>query len=144
MLDAVLAAVIPVLVTAALGFWWVRSGRSFETGVMMPLVSEIGTPCLILSTLTRTEIPPAAFASIAGASIACMVGCAALAAITLPLLRMPLRTYLPSIAFPNTGNLGLPVMLFAFGPEGLSYAIVFFALNSISNYTLGQAISAGA
>ena len=54
-----------------------------------------------------------------------------------------IRTFLPSIAFPNAGNLGLPLSLYAFGPEGLGYAIVFFSTSSVANFTLGQAISAG-
>jgi len=144
MLEPVLAAVIPVLVTAGIGFWWVRSGRSVESKVLTPLVTELGTPCLILSTLTRTEIAPEAFGATAAASAAALFGSVALAAIALPLMKLPWRTYLPCIAFPNAGNLGLPVALYAFGPEGLSYAIVFFAICSIANYTIGQAISAGA
>jgi predicted permease len=144
MLEPVLAAVIPVLVTAGIGFWWVRSGRSVESKVLTPLVTELGTPCLILSTLTRTEIAPEAFGATAAASAAALLGSVALAAIALPLMKLPWRTYLPCIAFPNAGNLGLPVALYAFGPEGLSYAIVFFAICSIANYTIGQAISAGA
>jgi predicted permease len=143
MLEPVLAAVIPVLVTAGIGFWWVRSGRSVESKVLTPLVMDLGTPCLIVSTLTRTEIAPAAFGTMAAASAVALLGFVALAVAALPLLKLPLRTYLPAVAFPNAGNLGLPVALYAFGPEGLSYAIVFFALCSIANYTLGQAVSAG-
>ena len=51
--------------------------------------------------------------------------------------------YLPSLAFPNTGNLGLPLAYYAFGNEGLNYAIAIFAVVAISNHTLGQTISAG-
>lgn len=143
MFELILAAVIPVLVTAGLGFWWVRSGRSFDGALITPLVTDIGTPCLIVSTLTRTGLSPHAFALVAACVVTAMVGFAACAALALPLLKLPLRTYLPCIAFPNSGNLGLPVALYAFGQEGLSYAIVFFAINSIGNYTIGQAISAG-
>jgi malate permease and related proteins len=143
MLEPVLAAVIPVLVTAGIGFAWVRSGRSVESKVLSPLVMDLGTPCLIISTLTRAEIAPEAVAATAAATLCTFFGFALLAALVLPLLKLPLRTYLPCIAFPNAGNLGLPVALYAFGPEGLSYAIVFFAICSVANYTVGQAISAG-
>ena len=143
MLEPVLAAVIPVLVTAGIGFAWVRSGRSVESKVLSPLVMDLGTPCLIISTLTRTEITPEAFGAIAVASLTAFLGFGLLAALVLLPLKLPLRTYLPCIAFPNAGNLGLPVALYAFGPEGLGYAIVFFAICSVANYTVGQAVSAG-
>jgi hypothetical protein len=47
------------------------------------------------------------------------------------------------MAFPNTGNLGIPLALYAFGPEGLAYAIVFLCFTSVMNFTIGQAIAAG-
>jgi predicted permease len=45
--------------------------------------------------------------------------------------------------FPNAGNMGLPLCLFAFGEEGLTLAIVFFAVFSIAQFTIGVSIAAG-
>ncbi len=56
---------------------------------------------------------------------------------------LPARTYAPSLIWSNGGNMGLPLCLFAFGELGLGLAIAFFAVSSISNYTIGQAIAAG-
>jgi len=64
-------------------------------------------------------------------------------AIVLKASGMRLRTFLPSLAFPNAGNLGLPLAFFAAGDEGLNYAIVIFAITSIFNLTIGQALAAG-
>jgi predicted permease len=66
-----------------------------------------------------------------------------LGGLLLLLVGFPVRTFLPSIAFPNAGNLGLPLSLYAFGSEGLGYAIAFFSMSSVANYTLGQALTAG-
>ena len=41
---------------------------------------------------------------------------------------MPLRIYLPALIFPNSGNMGMPLCLFAFGDKGLGLAVVFFAV----------------
>ena len=40
MISTVLAAVLPVLVTALIGFAWIKSGRSIETAVLTPLVAK--------------------------------------------------------------------------------------------------------
>jgi hypothetical protein len=64
-------------------------------------------------------------------------------ALLLWIFRLRIRTFLPSIAFPNAGNLGLPVSLYAFGTEGLGYAIAFFSMSLVANFTVGQAIAAG-
>ena len=85
MLGPILAAVIPVLATAGLGFAWVRSGRPFENAMFTPLVVDIGTPCLIFATFARTAIAPAQFATIALASITAIACFALVAALVLPL-----------------------------------------------------------
>ncbi len=138
MLAAILAAVIPVLVSAGLGFFWVRSGRPFVNAMFTPLVVDIGTPCLIFATFAKTSIPPANFAAIALASVVA-IGCFALvAAVVLPLAGLRLRTFLPSLSFPNNGNLGLPLAAYAFGEEGLGYAIVFYAICMIGQFHRGS------
>ena len=144
MITPILAAVIPVLITAGIGFLWVRSGRMFETATLTPLVVDIGTPCLIFATFAKTSIAPASFAVMALASVTAIVGFALVSGVFLFLSRLPLRTFLPVMSFPNNGNLGLPLALYAFGQEGLGYAIVFYAICMIAQFTVGQAIAAGA
>src|SRR5580658_7491740 len=143
MLGPILAAVIPVLATAGLGFIWVRAGRPFENGMFTPLVVDIGTPCLIFATFAKTAIAPGDFAAIALATIAALAGFALVAAIVLPLAGLRAKTFLPSLTFPNNGNLGLPLAAYAFGEQGLGYAIVFYAICMIGQFTVGQAIAAG-
>jgi predicted permease len=47
------------------------------------------------------------------------------------------RTFLAPLIFGNTGNLGLPLALFAFGDTGLGYAVVIFAIMAIYSFTAG-------
>src|SRR6201987_2625138 len=144
MLDVVLSSVLPVLCAIVLGFLWVRSGHALDSKVLTPLVVDLGTPCLIVSTLLKATITPEAFATVAMASCVAIAAFAATGALVLWILGLRFRTYLPSMAFPNAGNLGLPLALYAFGPEGLGYAIVFFAISSIGNHSIGQMLAAGA
>jgi predicted permease len=144
MLGPILAAVIPVVASASIGFIWVRAGRQFENAMFKPLVVEIGTPCLIFATFAKTSIAPADFAAIAIASTAALTCFALVAAVVLPLAGLRVRTFLPSLTFPNNGNLGLPLAAYAFGEQGLGYAIVFYAVCMIGQFTVGQAVAAGA
>ena len=43
----------------------------------------------------------------------------------------------------NTGNLGLPLCLFAFGDAGFGYAIIVFAVTSILAFTIGIWVVSG-
>jgi malate permease and related proteins len=142
-LTTILTAIAPVILTALVGYGWTRSGRSIEAHGLTQIVTEIGTPCLVFSTFAHMAVPPAAFAVTAAASLTILIGFLAVASAALKLCGLSLRTYLPSMAFPNTGNLGMPLALYAFGPEGLAYAIVFLTFTSVMNFTIGQAIAAG-
>ena len=54
------------------------------------------------------------------------------------------RTFAAPLIFGNTGNLGLPLALFAFGETGLSYAVVVFAIMAVWSFTFGIWLVAGA
>ncbi len=143
MLQTILTAIAPVIITALIGYGWTRSGRSIEAHGLTQIVTEIGTPCLVFSTFAHMAVPSGTFAVTAAASVTILVGFLAVASAVLKLCGLSLRTYLPAMAFPNTGNLGLPLALYAFGQEGLAYAIVFLTFTSAMNFTIGQAIAAG-
>jgi predicted permease len=143
MLSIIFAAIAPVILTALLGYFWRRIGRNFDTIALTQLVTDIGTPCLVFSTYANMAVPPAAFAVTAAASLTILLSFLVVGSAVLKLCGLSLRTYLPSMSFPNTGNLGMPLSLYAFGPEGLAYAIVFLTFTSVMNFTIGQAIAAG-
>jgi predicted permease len=48
-----------------------------------------------------------------------------------------LRAFLMVVMFSNGGNYGLPVVKFAFGPEALTYATIFFLTGSVTTYVAG-------
>jgi hypothetical protein len=142
-IETILTAIAPVILTALIGYFWTRSGRSIEAQGLTQIVTEIGTPCLVFSTFAKMSVPAGAFAATAAASLTILIGFLIVAALVLSLCGLSLRTYLPSMAFPNTGNLGIPLAIYAFGSEGLAYAIVFLCFTSVMNFTIGQAIAAG-
>jgi hypothetical protein len=143
MLAVVLSVVLPVVITVAVGFVWTRTGYPLNSKELTALIADVATPCLIVSTFQSSKLSFDAFAAMAGAAVAAIVLFAALGALILWTAGLRIRTFLPSVAFPNAGNLGLPLSLYAFGPEGLGYAIAYFSISSVANYTLGQMIAAG-
>ena len=66
-----------------------------------------------------------------------------LGVIALKAFRLRYSTYLPSIMFPNTGNMGASLSLFAFGSEGLALAIVYMSTTMFFHFSVGIAIAAG-
>jgi predicted permease len=58
-------------------------------------------------------------------------------------LGFDMDTYWETINFGNTGNLGLPIALFAFGQAGFDFAVVIFAVMAIVSFTFGVWVVAG-
>ena len=141
---AELAAIIaPIFVCAGIGFAWARLRRPFESEFVTALVTMVGAPFLVFSSLTRLPLELAAVAEMAGAALLAFAGFALLGIAALRIVRLSLRSYLPALMFPNAGNMGLPLCLFAFGEPGLALAIVFFAVSSMLQFTVGVGIAAG-
>ncbi len=139
----ILSAVLPVFIVALVGYGLAKTNRPFESQTVAFLVSSVGTPALVFYNLAKTPIVPDALAKIAAATCLAIMFYLLMGAVALKGGGLKLRTYLPSLAFPNSGNLGLPLALYAAGDEGLNFAIVIFAVTSIVNLTVGQAVAAG-
>ncbi|GIX15802.1 MAG: hypothetical protein KatS3mg118_3761 [Paracoccaceae bacterium] len=139
----VLQIVAPVFILAGIGFVWVRLGLAYDLAFVTRLAMQLGMPCLIFTALARAEIDPRLLADL---SLATVMGYFAVGVLSLAaclLLRLDLRAFLAPLIFGNTGNLGLPVALFAYGAEGLAYALIVFAIMAVMNFTLGVWLVSG-
>ncbi|WP_375229663.1 AEC family transporter [Roseobacter sp. S98] len=133
----VLEIVSPVFLLAAIGFAWVRCGLEYRLQFVTQLAMTLSLPCLIFVSLMETEIDPDALTALSLASAVAYGAVTAAVLFLVKALRLDSRTFTSPLIFGNTGNLGLPLALFAFGNEGLSYAIIVFAVMLIWNFTFG-------
>ncbi|OWJ91562.1 transporter [Pseudomonas sp. A46] len=141
MLAELFAVMAPVLIAAGIGYGWARSGQSYPTEFIARLVLNIGTPCLVLSTLARTEIDRHAFGQLAIACLLVMLGMGLIGTLLSRAFRQDWRILVPAYLFPNSGNMGLPIALYAFGEKGLALAVAFFLVLSVGHFSLGLALS---
>ena len=133
----------PIFLIALVGFIWARRGSAFDTRFVSMLVTNVGTPCLVIDNLTHANLALGALGQIALGSVLCHAIALAAGYAFVRALREPITVYLPALAFPNSGNMGLPMALFAFGEVGLALAIAFYATASLIQFTVGQSIAAG-
>jgi malate permease and related proteins len=139
----VLEVVAPVFLLAGIGFAWVRLGFEYRIRFVTQLAMTLGVPCLIFTALMETEIAPAALTAV---SLAAILAYAAITVAMLALtrlLRLDMRTYLAPLIYGNTGNVGLPLAFFAFGDDGLGFALVIFAIMAVYSFTFGVWLVAG-
>ncbi|MBR2515605.1 MAG: AEC family transporter [Halomonas sp.] len=141
MLAELFAVMAPVLAGAGLGFWWVRLGHPYPVDFVTRLVFNIGTPALVLASLSGADIDASTFGRTMLATSLVMLTMGAAAFIVAKLLRRDWRVLLSPMMYPNTGNMGLPVVLYAFGSAGFAYGITVMVTVSLFQFTLGTAMS---
>ncbi|KPQ26126.1 MAG: putative permease [Halomonas sp. HL-48] len=141
MLAELFAVMAPVLAGAGLGFTWVRLGHPYPVDFVTRLVFNIGTPSLVLASLAGAEIDASTFGRTMLATalvIICMAGATFFVA---KLLRRDWRVLLSPMMYPNTGNMGLPVVLYAFGSAGFVYGITVMVTVSLFQFTVGTMLA---
>jgi predicted permease len=135
--------IAPLFVIAGIGYAWGRSGKPFDTTLVGMLTLNFGVPALIFSTLTKLDVSPAEFGEIFGIFGIFLAANLIIGAILLKMFKLEIGAFLPALSFPNNGNMGLPLCLFAFGDVGLALGISVFVLMSTANVTIGFACASG-
>jgi predicted permease len=139
----IFSVIAPLMVLAGAGWLWARRGKPFQVDQISLLVTNFGTPCLVIHALLSADVDRAMIGIMALATVVAMAAFMAINAAALRLMRLSVRDYVAGLTFPNAGNAGLSLSLFAYGQPGLALGIVFFAVSSLGNFTLGQSILAG-
>lgn len=143
MLQQLINVIAPMFACIGLGWVWGRTGRPFDTRGIAELVTLVGAPCLVFYTLLDIDIDSGLLLHVGWATLALMGAFAAAGSLFLVVARLPQRTFLPPLIFPNVGNMGLPLCLFAFGQEGLAFGVVIFAVMMALNFTAGLWLQSG-
>ncbi|WP_136248784.1 AEC family transporter [Halomonas borealis] len=132
------AVMAPVIAGAGLGFGWVRLGHDYPVAFITRLVFNIGTPALVLASLANAEIDAGGFGRTMLATSLVLLAMAAATFVTARLLKHDWRVLLAPMMYPNTGNMGLPVVLYAFGEAGFAFGITVMVTVTLFQFTLGS------
>lgn len=144
MLSELLAILAPIMISVGAGYAWGRSGVEFPSDFISRIVMNIGTPCLIVSVMAKVHIDEGVMGQVALATALCMTAMGLIGWLWLRLAKLDVGTYLPPLIFPNNGNMGLPLCLFAFGQTGLALALGSFMVMMIATFTVGLLLVADA
>ena len=114
--------VFPVFLVIGIGYWYGKKDPKFDTKFITILSGNIGLPCIIFYSLTTSNAELSLFLRFLY-YISLYVGLfAILGVLVLKILNKDIYRLLPPLILPNTGNMGIPICLFAYGKLGLSIA----------------------
>jgi predicted permease len=143
MITQLLSIIAPVFFGVVFGYVWARLDKPFDSEFVTSLVFNLGTPLLVFSTLTKLNTDPEAFKDLALVMVVALVSFYVISVIILRLARLNYQTYLSAVMIPNSGNVGLPLCFLAFGEPGLAFGIIVYTIVSLTQFTVGVAISSG-
>lgn len=143
MLAALVPVLTPILVAILVGYIWAKKGTPAEPAHLTQIVLNVGTPCLIFSTLATLTVSPAVLGIMAAASVLMMIAFLVAGYLLLRGVGLPHKIYLSPVVFGNLGNLGLPVNLYAFGAAGLEIGLIMFATQSVLFFTINMWLQSG-
>ncbi|MFQ5441928.1 MAG: AEC family transporter [Thermodesulfobacteriota bacterium] len=138
-----LSIVTPVF--AIIGCGYVFAGfKKINLAPVVDILLYLTIPALVISSLSRRALNTDMLLTVAFAAFVVVAGTGLLAHIYLRVTgKRHLRGfYLPTM-FMNTGNMGFPLALLAFGPDGLTVAVLYYIAISLMVYSIGIYIAKG-
>ncbi len=127
----------PVFFVIGIGYYLGKKNLNFNTDWITNFAGNIGTPAMIFYTITTTGITLAIFTEYFIYALIIIGGFALVGIIFLFILGKDVISELPPLILPNTGNMGVPICLFAYGTEGLGVASAIASVIILLHFTIG-------
>jgi len=127
----------PVFLSIGIGYWYGKKDAKFDTNFITTFSGNIGLPCIIFYSLTFSDIDFDVFLKFSLLTFVYVGIFSIIGLIVLKLLNRDIVRLLPPLILPNTGNMGMPLCLFAFGIKGLAIATAITSTILILHFSLG-------
>ena len=128
----------PVFFVVGVGYYIGKKDPKINTKFITNFAANVGTPALILYALNIKNISFDIFSNYFWYYFLAITGFFFVGIIFLLILKTKdIIRELPPFVLPNTGNMGLPICLFAYGSDGLGIAAAISSLIILFHFTLG-------
>ena len=127
----------PVFLTIGIGYWHGKKDPKFNTEVITKFAGNIGLPCLIYYSLTVPGIDFNLFLKFSYYTLIYVAIFSIIGAIIIKIFNKDIYRLLPPLILPNTGNMGMPLCLFAYGTTGLSIATAITSVILVFHFSIG-------
>ncbi|WP_310583609.1 AEC family transporter [Deinococcus sp.] len=140
LLSALLNVILPVALVALVGYVLARRLKLDQDTVARLSLYAL-TPALAFDTILNAQVAAREALTLALAFLLTWAATVTLSSLVARRWELQTRrSVVASSTIWNSGNLGLPIALFAFGQSGLERALVVFLVGVIGTYILGPAI----
>ena len=126
----------PVFFIVGIGYFLGKKSPNLDTSFITNYAANFGTPALVIFALTSSGVTFSVFAEYFIYSLIAIICFAIIGIIFLFLMKKDYIRELPPFILPNTGNMGIPICLFAYGSLGMGVAAAISSLVVLLHFTL--------
>ena len=128
----------PVFFVIGIGYYLGKKNPKIDTSFITNFAANIGTPAMIIYAVTSTGINFETFKDYFWYYLLAITAFAIVGIPTLYFLKTKdIIRELPPLIMPNTGNMGVPICLFAYGTEGLGVSASITSIIILFHFTVG-------
>ena len=136
MLLRIVSIIFPLFAIVLAGWLYGRRHRP-DMALANQLNMDVFVPALVFAALAGKSFDLLSYQALAVGGIAVVLGSGLLAWPLARLLQVDTKTFLPPMMFNNSGNMGLPLAVLAFGEAALPAAVVLFLVENLLHFSLG-------
>ena len=128
---------LPVFFVIGIGYYLGKKDPNLNTTFITNFAGNVGTPAMIFYTITTTGVTLSVFIEYFLYALIIIAGFALVGLVFLFFLKKDVISELPPLILPNTGNMGIPICLFAYGTSGLGVASAIASVIILLHFTVG-------
>lgn len=128
--------VLPVFLVVAAGATYARWLKP-DLGWINRINMDVFIPALIFSVLSSSDFDVGDYLPLALGALVISLGSGLLLWPFLKWVGASAKTFLPPMMFNNTGNMGIPLLVLAFGEAALPAAVTLFITVNLLHFTFG-------
>ncbi|WP_372739463.1 AEC family transporter [Neptunomonas sp.] len=136
LLERIFLTVFPLVAIVSVGYFYARKQHT-DMSTANTINIDVFVPALIFSVLSAKSFDLPQFQMLAVGAAIIVLGSGLLLFPLCKLLKVSPKTFLPPMMFNNSGNLGLPLAVLAFGEQALPAAVVLFLVENLLHFTVG-------
>jgi len=136
LLGKLFEVLFPVFLIIGIGYWYGKKDPKFDTKFITAFAGNFGLPSIIFYSLTTTSINIELFLRFSYYITLYVFIFSIIGLIILKIMNKDIYRLLPPLILPNTGNMGMPLCLFAYGKIGLAIATSITAIILIFHFSI--------
>jgi hypothetical protein len=130
------AILFPIFGIVAAGYFYARQHKP-EMAVANRLNMDVFVPALVFAAMAGKSFDLVAFAPLALGGFLVLAACGLLAWPIAKFIGIQPKTLVPPMMFNNSGNIGLPLAVLAWGEEALAAAVILFMVENTLHFSFG-------